>query len=245
MSYGAAAMAAAAAIGAGLNANQQSKANEANAGIAKEQMIFQANMSNTAHQREVKDLRAAGLNPILSAGGSGASTPGGASATMVAPDIGSSAKAASDAYNQISRLDADTKNTMADTQLKSMQNTLAAEQAASTAKDVELKDIEKSYKGATMAKDLERKGVDVDGGKIANQFARQTFSDRASATKSSSIYESDRAKYSHVPDKFYESMGYGPNSAKPGAQDRSTSRKVMDYFHDLAGVGIRRLGGTK
>lgn len=59
----------------------QSSANQMNEHQAERQMDFQASMSNTAHQREVADLRAAGLNPILSAN-AGASSPGGAQATM-------------------------------------------------------------------------------------------------------------------------------------------------------------------
>jgi len=48
---------------------------------------WQQYMARNAHQMEVADLKAAGLNPILSAGGSGAHAPGTSSPTW--PDMGS------------------------------------------------------------------------------------------------------------------------------------------------------------
>jgi len=106
--------------------------NNANSAQASRQMEFQASMSNTQHTREVQDLINAGLNPILSAGGSGASAPGGAMATMQNPLAGDPVGSAFELalkHKALKQADESIANTKADTAAKRAASVLTGNSA--------------------------------------------------------------------------------------------------------------------
>lgn len=88
---------------AGLVADLETAAynNAWSANQAQIQRDFEKDMSNTAHQREVADLQAAGLNPVLSANSTGASTPSVGIASTDTGATGSGSKTADNALNAI------------------------------------------------------------------------------------------------------------------------------------------------
>jgi len=117
---GAGISAAGSIAGSLINQSTVNSTNAANAALASSNTAFQERMANTAHQREMADLKAAGLNPIMAAGG-GAAVPTGSVARMDPGDTGGMVAegvrgAASTALSgvqmdkQLANLDADTAN---------------------------------------------------------------------------------------------------------------------------------------
>ena len=92
----------------------QQDTNAANQANAQAQMDFQERMSNSAYQRQVKDMESAGLNPMLAyVKGGGASSPSGSMATYQNPASAGVSSALSSA--QVSQTHASTKQTSAQT----------------------------------------------------------------------------------------------------------------------------------
>lgn len=108
--------------GSGLTTAQQ-EANAFEAAQAQKQMDFQQQMSNTAYQRQVADMKASGINPALAmSSSSGASTPSGAMAASEGvsnPDlVGLLGQIANLSLlrSQKRNIDADTEKKLADTE---------------------------------------------------------------------------------------------------------------------------------
>jgi len=120
-------------IGAGIGAVSQKSAGDQAAQVQRETNAMQVDLANTAHQREIKDLKAAGLNPLLSGtGGQGANTPTLKAPTQSAEGYSKAGEIAGNAManlssqimqymtgqQQIELMKANTENTKADTENK-------------------------------------------------------------------------------------------------------------------------------
>ncbi|QXN75035.1 DNA pilot protein [Microvirus mar12] len=66
------------------NAGEAQKARDFNAAEAQKNRDYQTQMSNTAYQRAMADMKAAGINPALAFQQGGASSPSGSSASSPA-----------------------------------------------------------------------------------------------------------------------------------------------------------------
>lgn len=114
------------------NSRAAAQINQQNIEYAREYRDWSQMMSNSAYQRATKDMRAAGLNPMLAYSQGGAGTPNASPPTLQNPEPGNIGAGLLNSAKTALSMGAEIKNKNADTNLKT-------ENVENTAQDTELK----------------------------------------------------------------------------------------------------------
>lgn len=160
------------------NLQAQREANAQSFTNANAQMQFQERMSNTAYQRAVGDMQAAGINPMLAISQGGASTPAGAMAQAGAPKFENEKAALGKGIAESLSSGMSVANMRKDLDIKDNQNSLlAAQKQSELARQT---DLLNSAKKTAMETDLleAQKASIASGAKLQdmqNQNAQKFF----------------------------------------------------------------------